>query len=481
MPDSSRSKWSEAERNHIAECPCCAKIEKECSASETGAAAQPPRIPRSYRSLSVEPAGSGRIRIFMARFARRKQRIGEVDLAIPDFDPDLPYPTFWLPKPGGSRETVSRVRLFMAHIACQLPVTHLLDESVVDACMKGKDKDVDEYQPPRLYNTVLEHRTKSRLPGSIAGLTRIEIKTDTDSLLDVVPSELALILRNETAGLQKLLEKPLIYKREREQDQMPKHRALVCFLVEAPDIAREITDTQNRDQYHVFARRQAFDLIRDMREAWEKLPNRTQVEIDVAVFVLRAYRADAAVHRLFRLDALTPRRLPDKKLDRFDQMVGFSSLVPGYFNRVGNRATPPATAEVPGAYEIIAPQVDRFLQQRPQRASPYHAEYIVPIGSVRRLMDFLPAAIRDASSAANVRRRVMLVAVDPEGKFPNPPPGREPPWAYVQARSLQEAAQSLNRVLPQLELDELRGEFLKTIFGESATSTKHRRLIQLVR
>ncbi len=469
--------WDAQEQEHLKQCPRCAKIEADRVGEREHWEQRLHDIDPFFDYPFVRLADAGRIEILVEDW-HGERRLGEMALEIPAFDPAKPYPAFLLP--GDDHvEAVNRVPLFYAHAACHVPgVEDELDGKVVEACIEAQDQEVTEYEPPKLYNTVLEDRTKSRLPGSIAGLTRIETKTDTDSLMDVVPSELALMLHNETAGLQKLLEKPLIYKREREQDQVPKHRALVCFLVESGDLRQRKATQVARYPAYVYAKRQSFDLIRDLREALEKLRNRTQVELDVAVFVLRAYQSDAVVHRLFRLDRLTPRRVPDERLDRFDQMLSFSALLPGFFNFDVIRRASAGTAPTDDSYEIIDPQVERFLQRNPQRIAPYHAEHIVAIGSVERLMEFVPATIHDAPSVATVQRRVMLIAVDPQDQDPTSKLVGEPAWSCVVARTLREAAQRLNKELSAKPIHDLREGFLEMILGDTAASKKHRRLVQ---
>lgn len=467
--------WEAAELEHVRECPRCAKIESDRSAGKSGWLEQRDDPPQPF-PLPLVGLKQGRIVVRLGATV-----LEELELQIPPFDESKPHPAFWLPEDLERADVPNRVGLFMARFACDTEhVEDLLDRPVIEACMSGVDIDVGGHRPPPLANPVLERRNKSKLPGSTGGVTRYEAKTDLDSLLDVVPSELALLLQNELAGLQKLLEKPLIIKHEREQDRVPKHRALVCFLVES-DEEHEADQQRSRngdvEPSHVYAKRQAFDVIRDLREAVQKLKNRAHIEIDVAVFVLSAYDVDAGVHRLFRLDQLASRVSADDRLDRFDQMISFGGLVPGFFSHVGIADTSAYDVGDTGSYEIVDPQVDRFLRRYPQRVAPYHANYIVAIGSVDRLMEFVPAAIRDARRVANIRNRVMLIAVDPDQIGSSAGLANEPMWSCVTTRTLHEAAQALGDNLPEMSLAELRAEFLAMVLG---APEGHRRLGRLL-
>jgi hypothetical protein len=471
--------WSPEESAHLDECPRCSRIERVRQSGGEGWLATLDDSPADVVPPFVTASKKGTIAVVAQQGTAT---LGELPLQIPAFDAARPYPAFWLPPDLEGSEVPHRVRLFMAHGACyRANVEEVLDDPVVEACLHGPDRPPVDHQPPRLYTTVLEERTKSNLPGRIAGVTRIEKMTDLDSLFDVVPSELASLLHDDAAGLQKLLlEKPLIYKREREQDLVPKHRALVCFVVEVGVGGRGLGHAPSapaaREPY-VFAKRQAFDLIRDLREDLERLRNRADVQVDVAVFVLSAYSADAVVHRLFRLDQLPPRQSPDEALNRYDQMTQISALVPGFFNRVGEGEAPEEWRTGSGAHEIIDPRLEQFLQRQPQRA-PYHAEYIVPIGSMNRLLEFVPPAVRELPLAANVRRRVMLIAVDPVREDRHRP--GEPAWSAAQARSLQEAAALLGGDLPDKGWEQLRREFCDMVLGTSEGRTPRRLSLELV-
>jgi hypothetical protein len=368
--------------------------------------------------------------------------------------------------------------LFVAHVACRTPQAEdVVDGPVVQACLDSLNKGIEEYQPPKIVTTIVEERKKSKLPGQVAGVTRIETMTEHDSWLDIVPSELALGVINEDTLLQKLLlEKPLVFKHEREFDRVPKHRASICFLVEAPAGPTSLHSDDVEVKSYVYAKRQAFDLIRDLREALERLRDRNQVDFEIAVFVLRSFYEDAVVHRQFNIRQLQPRLAADESQDRFDQMVTFASLVPGYFV-AGSRRT--SAESEGGSREIVDPRVERFFQRRNQRGKVFHAEYVVAIGSLERLMEFIPARSQEVHVGGSMRRGVMLIATDTQLLDFQTTEMGEPTWACSRARNFQDAARTLARELPEKSLAEIQQEFLEMVIGKAEDALRFRRWLRL--
>jgi hypothetical protein len=448
--------WTEAEQKHFGECPRCRQAEDarlKLGTNWTGLTEE--RLPPA--SLQVALLPGGKVSVFSPGVS------GSRDLQIPGINPTLPYPAFWFPPDPDAVEVPGLLRLFMAHVACYQPEAKAhLDRPVVEACLAARPERESEHRPPKLDDRVLEARAKSRLPGAIAGVTRVETKTELDPWQRILPSEWMVYKWNPEVGRETVfLGKPLIYKLEREQDQVPKHRALVCFLLESSDsdAADEGEGAEDAVTY-VLARRQAFDLLRDLRVSVELLRNHAQVEIDIAIFVLSAYGADAELHRLFRLDRLDVPTTPDERLNRFDQLISVGALAEGFFSKKSAYAEPTLElAGSAGSQEIIDPQLDRFLQRQPQREAAYHGQYLVPIGSLERLLDLVPVTIPEPPIAANVRRGVLLLKVAPSA------PG-EPQWSYRQTRSFREAAHLLAEPLTPANPDELRRAFLQMVLGD---------------
>ena len=97
---------------------------------------------------------------------------------------------------------------------------------------------------------------------------------------NVLPSEMALLRKHPQAGLANLLfGKPLVVEHEIEKDRIPKHRVLVCFIVDAYVLgSKQVRSSSVLHGYrhdYVYAKRQVFDLLRDLREAEELIRLRT--------------------------------------------------------------------------------------------------------------------------------------------------------------------------------------------------------------
>jgi hypothetical protein len=489
---------------HLQTCPRCRKAD-EIRRSATGES-QPDR----WRALLDDPLRfRGRMPLLVLADENHVAVKGAgsqaaQELAVPPFDPSRPYPAFWLPheehKGAGLRRTstttltrfdetqhekhkgagLRRLRLFLAHIACRTPESEdVIDGAVVQECLDSPNRGIEEYQPPKIVTQLIEARKKSKLPGQIAGVTRVETMTEHDSWLDIVPSELALGVEDEDALLQKLLlEKPLVFKHERDRDIVPKHRALICFLVEAPEdegSTKRRSDEQAPRPY-VYAKRQAFDLLRDLREALERLPQRDQVDFEITVFVLRSFYEDAVVHRQFDIRQFPPRLAADESLNRFDQMVAFAALLPGYFVAQGHRME--ATSDA-GSHEIVDPRVERFFQRRPQQGKAFHAVYVVAIGSLERLLEFIPAGSQDVHVGGSVRRGVMLIATDTRDMDLHSAAAAEPTWSCSRVRNLQDAARTLANELREKSLTEIQQEFLEMVIGKAEQTIRFRRWLRL--
>lgn len=451
-------KWGDKQREHIQSCPRCMQAETARNAPTA-----------NWRELLEDRAGfQQRIPLLRARSDGRvevKGRSGQpaIELAIPPYDPSRPYPAFWLPSE--PTQIPDRVRLFVSRVAVGTRgAEDVIDGQVVQACLDSPNLGIDQYQPPKIVTTIVEARKKSKLPGQVAGITRIETMTERDSWLDIVPSELALGVRDEDALLQKLLlEKPLVFRHERDEDMVPKHRASICFLVEAPSAPDGFRNDLAEAKSYVYAKREAFDLIRNLREAIEQLPERHQVDFEIAVFVLHSFHEDAVVHRQFNIRQLQPRLQADESINRFDQMVRFASLVPSYFVHHGVHMETTNDA----AYEIVDPRLQSFLKRRNRMSLPFHAEYVVAIGSIERLLGFLPARSQDAKADGNLRQGVLLIAPNTEILDAQVSELGEPSWMCGRGRNLQDAARILARELPEKSLPEIQQEFLEMVIGKS--------------
>ena len=243
-------------------------------------------------------------------------------------------------------ETILSVfRIFLAYAAGRIPdAVSRLDYEVVEACLHGPNLKPQEHEPPLLRRTHVSTNTRSILPGPIAGVTRIATKKPEDPLSDVLPSELALLRMNPEAGLANILYgKPLIVEHETEKDKVPKHRTLVCFVADAgPDESVHVDYPGEAGRLHmyrndyVYAKRQLFDLLRDLREGLELARRRSELEIDVAVFAVHPYRDEAAAFGKFPLDRISLPREGREERNRLVQLMDFAGIVPEFFEKASH-------------------------------------------------------------------------------------------------------------------------------------------------
>src|SRR5262249_47381249 len=150
-----------------------------------------------------------------------------------------------------------------------------------------------EHEPPRRLPTEVATTRQSQQPGAIAGVTRVETKRPGDPLTDILPSELMILRVSRPAGFANILYgRPLVVVHERERDVVPRHRALVCYIVDAHQsmsntyramFAARGSGCAYRDGY-VYAKRQVFDMLHDLADAQALARRTAQVEIEAAVF-----------------------------------------------------------------------------------------------------------------------------------------------------------------------------------------------------
>ena len=401
--------------------------------------------------------------------------LGQVRLSLPHGDAAAARPPLTTGKLTADQEIPDRVGLFLAHMAARSPAAvDRLDYGVVEACLHGPNLRPQPHRPPRTYRTELETRTRSDVPGPTAGVTRIEPKKPEDPFTDVLPSELAPLRLNKREGLARLLfGKPLTFQHENERDLVPKHRALVCFVVDAGAEAAPACQQRDAGDYrhhYIYSKRQVFDLVRDLREALQTVPRKAVVEIDVAVFALRERYQPAVVHRMFPLTAIDPRQSPDVRVDRLTQMMGFSTAVPDFFDALP--ADPRASLlnrGCLGAQGSVEPHVDQFLSSQARARRPYHAICVVVIGSTTDLGDLVTMAGHQRWSGAGSRQRLVLIGVDPGQRDLDPLLGAagEPVWRFGEARTFHEATRLLNVATPPATpLHQLRRRFTEIVIGD---------------
>lgn len=412
----------------------------------------------------------------LVRRVSDRASLGQVGLSVPDAEDQIPVTH---PQPTTDvepNELPDRLRLFMAHVASHSPnAVDLLDYEVVEACLHGPNLRTEQHEPPPQHRTELETRTRSNVPGPIAGVTRVEVRQPEDSILDVLPSELVLLMADERAGMAHLLNgRPLVFKHENQKDLVPEHRALVCFVVAAgAEGPAQLTGGSVHAYRHpyVFAKRQVFDLLCDLREALRVVRAIATVEIDVGIFALREVYDAAVVHSRFALDGLMPRETGHVLQDRFRQLASLNHLVPGFFDRLTpGRRRPHAAEEDSVSWERVDPDVGRFLQREVRRAKPYHAIHLVPIGTMRDIVSFLATIRRYYHFSIAAHQQLMMIAVDPTLRDPDQRLAAltEPQWLCGQVRTLNEAMGLLSaRRLRLVTLERLRRLFVSSVIGEA--------------
>jgi hypothetical protein len=389
--------------------------------------------------------------------------------------------------------------LFVAYVAAQTPhAEERLDYQVVEACLGGPNLSAQRYDPPPLHRTEEVKHTRSTLPGTNAGVTRAEVKLPEDPPISILPSELALVKAWEDRELRSdpsactpeqrraralfpladilLNRKPLVYKRENPRDLVPRHRALVCFVTGAgPEGPVEFTgpSVHPYSYTYVWAKRQTFDLIRDLRAALEetRLHACVNIDIDIAVFGVRQNEGITVVHSRFPLQEMPVRQNAEKIEDRIKDAMAFDDLVPGFFDLLpekGRRDQRRPERLTPG--QLINPHVGAFLRHEAQSARPYHAVHLVLAGSEFDHWTFIRIVGRYSGLEMRSRQFLTLIGADLSGANTGgqtPIPG-EPTWLYLRVRTTTEACASLGRgQLPRVSLEMLRRRFVESVMGRA--------------
>ncbi len=413
--------------------------------------------------------------------------------------------------------------LFVAYVAAQTPNPQkYLDFQVVAACLQAPNKPTLDYDPPPLHRTETIKHTRSVLPGTNAGVTRAEVKLPEDPLISILPSELSVVKAWDRAqtldnpsenpsclmpeyrrsrGMLALADillnrKPLVYKRENPRDLVPRHRALVCFVTGAgaegpPEFSGPAVHRYSHA--YVWAKRQTFDLIRDLREALEHacrhvfvdealehVRRYASVDVDVAVFGVRQKGGDTVVHSKFDLRKMPLRRSREVLENRIEQAMAFDNLVPGFFDllpEVSQSRRHRRGYLLPG--QMVDPLVGTFLRHEAQSTRPYHAVHLVLVGSMLDLPTFLSVVGRHSGFEMRSRQSLTLIGVDmtaPDADEQLAKRG-ETSWFYLCPKTTSEASTALNRgELPKVALRVLRSEFVESVMGrvrQRGSSVRH--------
>jgi hypothetical protein len=386
-------------------------------------------------------------------------------------------------------EIPNNMQLFVGHVASKsFSAKERLDYEVVDACLRGPNKKAAQHAPPPLQRAVMVRHTRSIMTGNYAGVTRVEVKRPEDPLIHILPSELGLVKAcsrraENQPGWHRLAPwhhilngKPLVYKRENPKDLIPKHRALVCFIVgagaEGPPKQGINPRVQAYRHAYVYAKRQVFDLVRDLREAYKLLRTSVSLHIDVAVFALAMTHGGAKVHSKFDLKEMTPRhRISSNALvDRLKQTMRFHSLAPGFFDRLvlDNQPQWPRQKHDSGSQRVHR-QMGDFLKGEAKRVRSYHAVHLALVGSDVDLLTFVTVIKQHMDYKISSRQRFTLIQVDMAhpGEHETVLVAGEPMWSYAQTRTISEASALLGDMVSQrTSLQELRHRFVGSVLGQ---------------
>lgn len=372
-----------------------------------------------------------------------------------------------------------RVRLFAAYVALRSPnALDRLDYEVIEACLRGPNLRAAQHDPPPVRRTESVRHSRSVISGAEGGVTRAEVKLPEDPPINILPSELAPIKgASGTTGLLMLADillnrKPLVYKRENPRGLVPRHKTLVCFLtgVGAEGPAESVDPLVHPYRHtYVYAKRQVFDMVRDLREALHHMSAAPSVHMDVAVLGLRRSQGDMVAYGAFPLDEMPVRGDSDPLNDRQTQLETFHNLVHGFFERLPAEGRFDVGQSVGAPPRLTtSPHVAAFLRQRVKATDPYQVVHLVLIGSLGDLPAFISMVGRHSGFDFGSRQCVTLIGVDlgiPDAKTQIRIKG-EPMWLYKLAGNASEVGSILARnQLPRTGLDVLRRQFVDSVLG----------------
>jgi hypothetical protein len=374
------------------------------------------------------------------------------------------------------------VRLFAAHVAALLPdLVHKLDHELAEACLFGPPLAVRDHEPPRRLPADVATTRQSQQPGTIAGVTRVETRRPGDPLTDILSSELMLVQRSRRAGLANLLYgRPLVLVHERERDVVPKHRALVCYIVDAHQsmlnnhralFEERAGGCPYRDGY-VYAKRQVCDMLHDLADAQAAARLMTNVEIEAAVFALPPGGEQAVVHQRVSLDNLKRAATGDGVTDRLAEMTALAELIPGYFIRYAGEFDRARALAVGHAVDVLPTDIVHYLRKASLQGR-YRVIHLVTVAldNASRLLERLYRYLH-YRSATPIRITLIGLNLEQLDSDVRLVALREPAWTYVEAASLRDAIALSAERREATPLSELRARFIETVLGKEIEQTE---------
>ncbi len=364
---------------------------------------------------------------------------------------------------------VDRIRLFIAHMSCRWhDAADRLDYEVVEACLRGPNLRPQDHEPPPHHLAEIEMTDKSVQRGKEVGPTGLTRKQDDDSWFDVYPPEWRTVRHDRRKGLGALVMRPpLVIERQSPVDLIPKHRALVCFIVhafeDAPQLDTRIASGSYRHPY-VYAKRQVFDLVRDLREALERVRRTAHVDVDIAMFAVRPVGTSVFAAYKFSLDQLPLRENGDAGRDHYLQLRKLSDIAPSFFEQMAVARTPVPAGD-PAERSFVDGSAVQYLM-RQARKGGYKAIHEVVIGAAKDLRR-LSRAANISTVDSPVRPQLTLVAVDLlHADSDRQLSGTsEPQWSYKPVK-VRNAPGHFEGPLPTMQLSDLRKHLVASVLGK---------------
>jgi hypothetical protein len=432
---------------------------------------------RSSRELPMIERGPNNYRIYASPYVKRL--IGTIDLHPSKASPTTPRDAAHLKRATGFAAPPFQalaMRLFSARIASALPqMAHKLDYELVDACLVGPVLASHEHEPPKRSPSDVATTQQTTKPGAIAGVTRIETRRPDDPLTDILPSELMVLHQSRKKGLAGVIYgRPLVVVHEREWDVIPKHRALVCYVVGANQDpshgnalhrARELGWRQYRDTY-IYAKRHVFDTLYDLADAQTLARQTSEVRVDAAVFAVPPLGEYAVVHQSALLEDLRRGATGDRGIDRLLELAAFAELAPNYFIRYASERDPRPVAATDRIANSLPTDIVQYLRKTLQQ-SRYRVIHLVLVGVTgsTRLLERLHRLL-NYQTITQVRIHMIDVDVtrqDPDARLSTT---FEPEWLYKEAGSLREALEIESEPGEAIPLATLRAQFVDAVFGK---------------
>jgi hypothetical protein len=208
----------------------------------------------------------------------------------------------------------------------------LLDHRLLDECLG--DWSPVPYHPlktRRIPTRIIGTRDVSRRQGNIVGFTGVRPRLPADPLVEVLPSEWALMRLDPKQGLDKILNRQaLVYCKESPHDLIPKLRVLIAFIIEADAGQFSQRAVQSLPQF-VNQARQLDSVVhakaltyRMILDASEQVPFDIMT-VHIAVYLMQFREGQRLAANCFDLQQIRPTEDPTA------QLIDYDEFLPSYF------------------------------------------------------------------------------------------------------------------------------------------------------